>query len=803
MSAAYAGPDCELRPNSDAMTAFLSWWFEKCNRGVIEIGWLDAGGRGLIHFEQFERDDIASAVATATQANLVPGQACYVRASTVHPKHRPDHYTTDMDFEQAPGIWGDIDTQEDFERAKTVQTIVRPNGSVITGTVPHMRVQSWFRCSEPIVTPELVRGLNVRLHKLYGGDPAVVNPSRLMRLPGTIAWPWKAGRIPEVTSFIRPGPDDPRPASYPLSMLTSQLPKDQEEPRTHADESFDFVGIGGLSTVARLIAAVKAGQQWHNHMIRLVAHWVGQGRSTIEIMGHAADWTLPGFTVQQTRSEVGKAIESARLKWGVPDQEAPISGEPEKPFGDAIIDPWGELTPPAFPVHALPGVLRAYVESRARIMGADPCAMAWAALSACGAALDGRTRLRMKRLDNWMVPPTLWVALIGRSSSKKTPIIQDAWRPLEALQAIALRAYAEQVGYHNHLSKEEKANTPPPPKPVRLISNDATVESIQDILSNQDRGLAYLRDELAGFISGFDKYASGGKGGADRAFFLQAYNGGPHVTDRIGRGTIAVSNLLMTICGGIQPDKLAQFRDLTDDGLWQRFIPIIVGPGALGTDEAPGDAAEDFALRLQGMVDISDGHIASLSAGAHEIRETLEREVFAMEKMEPMGARFASFTGKLPGLFGRICLVLSYIQPNGLGYIVSVETAKMARSLVMDCVVPHAIRVYRTMGGSAAEVEITQAIGSFILVKKLSRMVVSDLTKGVRACRNHGVQEIVKMLSPLVAGGWLLPENETPFNRSWIVNPAVHALYAARADAEGKKRTMLRSLLKMDETEDD
>ena len=49
---------------------------------------------------------------------------------------------------------------------------------VITGRIPHMRVQNWFLCSSPIIRSEDVRSLNVRLHALYGGDPAVVNPSR-------------------------------------------------------------------------------------------------------------------------------------------------------------------------------------------------------------------------------------------------------------------------------------------------------------------------------------------------------------------------------------------------------------------------------------------------------------------------------------------------------------------------------------------------------------------------------------------------------------------------------------------------
>jgi hypothetical protein len=271
-------------------------------------------------------------------------------------------------------------------------------------------------------------------------------------------------------------------------------------------------------------------------------------------------------------------------------------------------------------------------------MGADPCAIAWSALSACSAALDGRIRLRMKKHDTWAVPPSLWVALIGEPSTKKTPTFQETWRPLEALQNIALRAWMDQMTVYNRLPKDERKDTEPPPRPRRLISHDATMESLQDILSGQDRGVAMFYDELATFIGGMDKYANG-KGGSERGFFLRAYTGGPHVVDRVGRGTVPINNLMITVCGGIQPDKLAQFHDLTDDGLWQRFIPVIVSAAGLGVDESDTGPVNAYDAMVRGLVEIPGNHSATLSEGAHEVRAEMERELFRLERLRPMGRK--------------------------------------------------------------------------------------------------------------------------------------------------------------------
>jgi hypothetical protein len=74
-----------------------------------------------------------------------------------------------------------------------------------------------------MVDVEQIRRVNRQMQKLYGGDPTVANPSRLMRLPGTIAWPYKKGRIVELTKFEL-APSD-RPSSYPLSTICAMLPQ--------------------------------------------------------------------------------------------------------------------------------------------------------------------------------------------------------------------------------------------------------------------------------------------------------------------------------------------------------------------------------------------------------------------------------------------------------------------------------------------------------------------------------------------------------------------------------------------------
>lgn len=786
MMTAYSGPQqSELKPDQDASWAFLTWWFQGCTTGRIEIGWMDPGGTGLTRFRRFELSDALDAAQVACEASAVPGQSVYVRASTVTTPD--DANTTDDHFAQSPGCWGDLDTLKQVERAKTIETLVRPNAFVITGRTPHMRTQTFFKADAPITDGLLVRSLNRRIHALYGGDSSVVNQSRLMRLPGTVAWPWKPNRIPELTDFIN---TEGRPP-YAIATLIAQLPQEPAPDFASQDHSGDRAT---LDTAREMMRRIRAGDDWHNNMIRLVAHWIGRGWSNSEILAAAESFTLPGYTSAQTYAEVLKAIEGGRRRWSKPDYEYTV--EPETTKDAPFFDPWEALTAPEFPIHTLPAKLAAFVENRARVMGVDKGGLAWACISACSAAINGLTRLQMKRNDNWMVPPAIWTALVGQSSTKKSPVINAAWNPLERIQGRALKLWAADHERWMAIPKKDRDNVSEPLSPIRLVTHGATMESLQAILSKQDRGLGVLHDELAGLIEGMDRYANG-KGGGERAFYLRAYNGGDYVLDRIGRGISSSSNLLLTLCGGIQTDKLLSMGGLSEDGFWQRFVPLIMTTGHVGQDEAPGQAETDYAAMIEGMAGRTGSVLVQLSEAAHAVRERVELEAFDLEQSEMLGSRFASFCGKLPGLWGRLCLVLS--QMEGLPFSVSEKTANAARVLVFKSAFVNAGRIAMRMGEGGAEV--TKTIAGYILAKKKERILASDLATNVWACRKQPLNMVQSMVSPLVAGGWLTPETIFPGNTAWMVNSAVHERFAERASVEKNRSIEARQQI-MGETDE-
>ena len=147
-------------------------------------------------------------------------------------------------------------------------------------------------------------------------------------------------------------------------------------------------------------------------------------------------------------------------------------------------------------------------------------------------------------------------------------------REKKALEAEMLNA-AKGNGDKERDLEKEYAELEPPPPPIRrrYKTNDATIEKLDELMSENPRGILYFRDELVGFLVNLDREDRKG----DRSFHLEAWVGdGSHTTDRIGRGTIDTPNLCESVFGGIQPSKLISYlsqavKNIENDGLIQRF----------------------------------------------------------------------------------------------------------------------------------------------------------------------------------------------------------------------------------------
>ena len=259
---------------------------------------------------------------------------------------------------------------------------------------------------------------------------------------------------------------------------------------------------------------------------------------------------MTGFAPINSPHDGGKRRQDAKRK---PDPPVPAI-EPFKPF----------------PVGALPEPLRGFVKVCSKAIGCDPSYVAVPALVVTAAAIGNCYRVVLKR--GWSEPAVLWGAIVGESGTLKSPAFKLTLKPLRRAQQAAIQQHAEESKeYEPELAryeadkarwKKKSQGDPPlrpePPKLRRIIVSDVTVEALAPILLDNPRGVVAARDELAGWVTSFDRYGNGR--GSDAPAWLSMYDADAVIVDRKTgpQRTIFVPAAAVSVTGSIPVVKATE-----------------------------------------------------------------------------------------------------------------------------------------------------------------------------------------------------------------------------------------------------
>jgi hypothetical protein len=122
----------------------------------------------------------------------------------------------------------------------------------------------------------------------------------------------------------------------------------------------------------------------------------------------------------------------------------------------------------------------------------------------------------------------------------------------------------------------ERPQEPDRPIMERALVDDTTVEALGPILLDNWRGVLILRDELAGWLGGFDRYSKAKRGGGDAVKYIEMHGGRSVVIDRrTGEPrTLYIPRAAVSIGGGVQPAILRRLmtEEHRDNGLFARIL---------------------------------------------------------------------------------------------------------------------------------------------------------------------------------------------------------------------------------------
>ena len=394
---------------------------------------------------------------------------------------------------------------------------------------------------------------------------------------------------------------------------------------------------------------------------------------------------------------------------------------------------------PEFEPGLLPEAFRGWLMDVAERVQCPPDFPAVAGLISLAAVVGRQVGIRPKLADDWLVVPNLWGAIVGRPGTLKSPALSEPLKPLRRLEAKAKEAHTEALREHEAASliaterkavgkeairralkqKQDPASLAwdaagdnlEPPARQRYLTSDSTVEMLGALLSVNPRGLLVFRDELTGLLRSLDREGQE----SARAFYLEGWNGlDGFIFDRIGRGTIDIPAVCLSVLGGIQPGPLGAYLSGAmaggggDDGLLQRF-QLTVWPDVTGewrdVDRWPDSQARGLAWSVFERLDRLDPQAIGAEqdpAGGlpflrfaepaqelfREWRGELERRLRAGEEHPALEAHLAKYRSLVPAL-----ALLRHLADHPEGGPVG-EAACLAACAWAEYLEGHARRLY-------------------------------------------------------------------------------------------------------------
>ncbi|MCJ7420947.1 YfjI family protein [Sphingomicrobium astaxanthinifaciens] len=255
---------------------------------------------------------------------------------------------------------------------------------------------------------------------------------------------------------------------------------------------------------------------------------------------------------------------------------------------------------PSFDPYLLPANLRPWIVDICDRMHCPLDFAAIPAMVAVGSLVGKRVGIRPEAHTDWTEVANLWGCIVGRPGAMKSPVISEVLGPIKRLEARAMkrneeaRAEFSQREAINKLQNEEAkkrirkrfakdgAKTSDislddfeslePPIEQRFMTTDATVEKLGVICADNPNGVLLYRDELLTMFQDLDREEKA----ASRGFFLTGWSGSDSYTfDRIGRGTVRVETVNLSVIGSAQPHRIGKYLKESlrthDDGMVQRL----------------------------------------------------------------------------------------------------------------------------------------------------------------------------------------------------------------------------------------
>jgi Protein of unknown function (DUF3987)/Primase C terminal 2 (PriCT-2)/Bifunctional DNA primase/polymerase, N-terminal len=461
---------------------------------------------------------------------------------------------------------------------------------------------------------------------------------------------------------------------------------------------------------------------------------------------------------------------------------------------------------------AWPATIRARAAAVSTSVGSDIMIALMGGLAAVSAAAHKNSKMYIK--NDFAIRPILWAMVVAKPSSKKTPSLNAMMDPLMQLEDFLnmdypdrLKKYTEDTSHNKMIEKqigalisqivknpdlssvitEECAKISANrrseilPYRIKILANDVNSHFMQQQMQAHNRGLFASMDEMGDFFRSVTS-----PGAESKHLWLKAYDGGYHSKGRAGAGDITTQNCAIGIIGNIQPMKLREFyRQLSSDGMINRFIPVFVRDSQLRSGEElhPDEfRTEEYTAMLMKTMNAGeksyflDPLAKMLFNEWTRKNDEYAKSLEALDETDP----FVASVFKAPGHLARLIFLFHLADHPEEEFISEDTTLRAIR--VFDNYLHYSIRA--TFGELASRSKLHVMIRGFLMDKLIdgkNTVTFRELEKNCARGVERGAdvrKEILETMSRYEFAKWVYPVAESMIATSdaWTINSELKLL---------------------------
>lgn len=603
------------------------------------------------------------------------------------------------------------------------------------------------------------------------------------------AFPFFDANAMDVARFLF-GTENPKVIYHPGTISLNAFLDDRENEQAFADLGRNIPEGSRNSTMSQIGA-------------RIIKRY-GDTPEAKNLFLQAAEQCTPPLDEQELeRIWAGKQRLYAKIRKQVgyipPDAyngEAPVTWDTPIPFDEYDL--------PAFPVDALPEVIRRYVLAVAESTQTPVDMAAVEALGIVSLCCQGKYFIRGNA--DWAEPLNTYMVVIMEPAERKSSVLSMMIRPVEEYEKEEnsrrnaeivesrmiqdklekeKRSLVERASKGKATEEEVRAKAAElakfePTKPLRLFVDDVTSEKLTSVLA-ENKGRAAVVSAEGGIFSIMSGLYNRN---VNIDVFLKGHSGDTIRVDRVGRASESIIHLALTMVLAVQPEVLNGLMSnntFRGRGLTARFLYSMpkstVGRRSFSTKPIP----EGVRSRYQALIETilsgdNEQEPISLDDGAREVLEDLFNKIEGRLKGDLV--EISDWAGKFVGAVLRISGILHVMKYPKDSMFDAVDRETMEHAVTIGrYFLAHAKAAYSLMGADTVNKD-AQHLLSFIKRERLAEFSRRD---AMRLCRSFKTADSLQpVLNRLCEYGYIAVKPQEPVSgigrrpsEVYVTNPAV------------------------------